>query len=503
MPIDQEIVSEHKRSIDRIMGMYMDGTEGWLRFMRDELLYTPDKPLLGVVDSVAKCKDTALRSSHGVGKTTFGANALLTALTLTPELLALQISPTWGQVKGIFWNELRKWYPNSRLATSMFEIADKAPLMRSRIDPQRWYSEGKASNSPGKIEGKHAKRVLLIGDEAKAIPDDIFEAVQGALTSPLVWRLYLSTPTTPSAGYSQFYYCFTKNRAYWDTYKISAQESPRVSAKWIQSMYNEYGKESQVVEARVHANFPDASGNILIPLQAAEAMYNPDIQLDKLKGPISIGVDVARFGDDETVIAVVQGSTLIHRKILEKNDTMEAARETMRVANTYNATTVVIDDIGVGGGLTDVLKEKLDHPKYTLIAFVGSRRAKQKKKFKSLWDEVLWEFAQDVKNKEFNSYIDDEQLVFQLAGYQLEYTANNQIKTKYPSKKSEGRASEQKSPDRAVAAVLAHHGNKVMHGADQDSYAEFGSVETNKKALIDDFIYDVRNEFAGIKGKDF
>ena len=101
-----------------------DGTDGWLRFMRDELLYKPDACMLPIIDDIANYRDTAVRSCHGVGKTTVGANIMLTSLCLIPELFVFQISPTWSQVKGTFWNEVRKWYRNSEIARAMFEMAE-------------------------------------------------------------------------------------------------------------------------------------------------------------------------------------------------------------------------------------------------------------------------------------------------------------------------------------------------------------------------------------------
>jgi phage terminase large subunit len=474
--------------------------ELWLKFMRDELHYTPDEPVEPIIRDFAAYKDTAVRSSHGVGKTTLSVNCLLTALALTPELLVLQLSPTWSQVKGIFWNELRKWHANSQILSAMFDIAEKAPIIKSKIDEHRWYAQGLASNMPGKIEGKHAKRVLLICDETKAIPDDMIEAIQGALTADLTWRLYVSTPSTPGGRFTAFYKCFTRNRAHWKTHKITASQSPRVSKKWIERMYSEYGKDSQIVLARVEAEFPDTAGDILIPLQYAEQFFKDDAVAH---GAVAIGVDVARFGEDESVISVWKGETMIALRVVkvpnEKKKLTEISRETRAIVKEFNARAVVVDDIGVGGGVTDNLSDE-EGAYYVgelcqVVPFVASAKSKQPHKYALIGDEVFFEFAEAVKQGRAVSQIDDEKLVYQLSSYKKKYTAKELIQVAWPDLKSE-RTSDEKSPDRGDAACLGWFGSRLLMAAGISEHGEETSEPEEEN-------HARRMEFEGLNNKLF
>lgn len=476
------------------MARYWDGTEGWLRFMQDELKYKPDACLLGVVDNVANKRDTALRSSHGVGKTTLSANLLLTALGLVPELLVFQISPTWSQVKGIFWNELRTWYNKSPYMREVFKMADKSPKIWCRYAEHVWYSEGKASNSPGRIEGKHAKRVFLIADECKAIPDNIFEAVQGALTSEVFWRLYVSTPSTPTKGFSVFYSAFTRNRKNFKTHKVTAQESPRVSQKFIDMMHSEWGKDSQIVKARVNAEFPELAGDILIPLNAAEMFY--DESADAI-GPAAIGVDAARYGDDESAISVWKGDTLVYMKVFEKNSVDHLVNETIRVKDKFEAKCISVDDIGLGGGVTDGLARLVNSNHCSVVPFVYSKSPKDKKRFKQKGDQVLWEFAKDLRAKKIKSLVEDQTLVYQLASYKIHYTEKGMIKVKYPDRKLD-RTSEEKSPDRADSCFIGWYASQLLQTG-QDVKSSLERMQEIKNAASK----ELSTRFGGIREKAF
>lgn len=476
--------------------------ELWLKFMRDELKYLPDKPIEPTVRDFSTFADTSTRACHGVGKTTVGANLLLTAIALVPELVVLQMSPTWNQVKSIFWNEIRKWMPNSAYMMNAFDIAEKAPKLWSRLDDKRWYAQGMASNMPGKIEGKHGKRVVLILDECKAIPDDMIEAVMGALTSEHMWRLALSTPSTPGGKFTFFYKTFTRNRHLWKNHVISADDSPRVSRKWVNMMYEEYGEDSQIVLARVKAGFPDIAGDIVIPLQSAEQFYQEETQG---RGPVSIGVDIARFGDDECVASIWRGDTMERLPILkflnQAKKTTDTAREVKKLVVETDARVVVVDDIGVGGGVTDALSDE-EGPYYVgsncqVVPFVSSHKAKEDRKFTSKWDEVFYYFAEEIIKGGVKSCIDDEKLVGQLSSFKKNYTAKELIKIVWPEK-SDDRSSSAKSPDRAVASCLGWYGTRLLWSA---GYAESGEKQTDTD--VEKALDDLSSEFDGIGQKDF
>jgi len=445
---------------------YNRGPEGWLKFMRDELRYRPDPCLEPVIADVASFFDTSCRSSHGVGKTAGGGCLMLTAMAMVPELVALQLSPTWTQVIEVFWNEARIWHGRSNILAALFQIAEKTPRLWSRLSPETWYARGLSSSQQGNVEGRHNRNLLLIVDEAKAVEDRIIEGVQGALTSAVpgakVWRAYFSTPSTPGGRFTLFYKTFTKHKGRWKNHHISAFDSPRVSQRWIDQMIADWGVDSQIVQARVFGNFPEGGDDILIPLQAAEAFYRTDVEPT---GLVSLGVDVARFGLDESVISVMQGSVLREVKPFDKKDTVFVARQVIEYAERLDARVIVIDDIGVGGGVTDQVANHFDEKKHVFVLpFVASAKSSEPDKFVALGDEVWWQFAKDLKESRIASLVQDERLEGELTSYKVQYPGNR-IRVVWPDRKKDRLSSDSHSPDRGDSVIMAWWGSRMLSGA--------------------------------------
>ena len=493
--IDQQTLL--KRACEKLVVDYMQHKqEGWLRFMRDELRYIPDDCIIPAIMDVAGFDDTAVRSSHGVGKTAAGAVCLCTAMALVPQILVLQISPTWSQVTEVFWNEVRKWYGNSPLMGALFGMSEKAPKMWCRLDPQRWYARGLSTSNPGNIEGRHNKNVFLIVDEAKAVEDSIIQGLEGTLTSDepgsRSWRTYWSTPSTPGGKYTFFYKSFSKHRERFKRHVIPASKSPRVSRSWIQRMYDDWGEDSQIVQARVEAEFPEAGSDILIPLAYAERFY--DETLKEPEGLTSIGVDVARFGQDESVIAAYRGDQLFHVKPFEKQDTQQVASIAAATADKFDARMIVVDDIGVGGGVTDRLLHLFARKPYVqILPFKASAKARDKHKFCNAGDEVWFLFSRALIEGRTKSSVYDEKLEGQLSSYKIKYSADNRIKIIWPEKKDERLTSDSHSPDRADAVVMAWFGSTFFTGA---TGKERRTVDRNE-------LPDIPMETRGIMKRDF
>lgn len=478
-----------------------DKEEGWLRFMQDELKYKPDEKLLPVVRQISKHQDIAVTSSHGVGKTACGAVTVLTALAMTPHLVVVQVSPGWRQVKSIFWNEMRKWAPNSNIIKSMFEIMPKAPEMRCKLAPQSWYAIGVASDMPGTIEGFHGKRVMLIVDEAKAVKNQMFQAVEGALTSidperPQdieTWRAYFSTPSTPGGDYTEFYDAFKRNRKLFKQHKITAYESPRVNPKWVKMMIDKYGVSSPIVQAKVLAEFPEIGDDILIPLGTAERFYDglcPPLK----QGAAAMGIDVARFGMDESVITLWADNRL--RALIPSvgDDTQKLAHKAWTIIKQNLVRVVVVDDIGVGGGVTDRLMELAENDDYEvqIVPFIDNARPQDTNLYKSKGDELWTLFAEALKKKEIQSDVDDQDLVYQLSSYKKSYTPDNKVRVIWP--KRSDRSSERNSPDRGDAVVMGWYGQRLLAGANTTWHDDEDETDQDSDGVP---------EFGGIYGQQF
>lgn len=143
--------------------------------------------------------------------------------------------------------------------------------------------------------------MLFIVDEASGVADPIMEAILGTLTGENNKLLMCGNPTKTTGT---FYDSHTRDRALYKCHTVSSADSPRTNKENIESLVKKYGWESNVVRVRVRGEFPNQEDDVFIPLSIIEQCGSKLYELDDGKGMpyIIFGVDVARFGDDETII---------------------------------------------------------------------------------------------------------------------------------------------------------------------------------------------------------
>jgi hypothetical protein len=135
-----------------------------------------------------------------------------------------------------------------------------------------------------------------------------------------------------------------------------------VTQQWVDEMRRRWGEGSVVFQTKVLGMFPESSVDTLISIAEVErAISRRPPQEDKQL--VSLGVDVARFGSDETVIIVVRGGRIVEIQSWAGQDTMRTAGCVIDMARKYGldyhtAFRIAVDDTGVGGGVVDRLREQ-------------------------------------------------------------------------------------------------------------------------------------------------
>ena len=164
--------------------------------------------------------------------------------------------------------------------------------------------------------------------------------------------------------------------------------------------------------------------------------------------PVYIGVDVARFGEDKSVLIARRGQRVIAIKPLGREmDTMRVAGEAAMMARDLNAEAVFVDENGVGGGVCDRLKET-GAPVYG-VQF--GRRAPHPTRFANLRSEIFWELRR-LMNDRLIALPNDDTLAAQLLSLRYDVTSSGQVKLE---SKRETRKRGIPSPDHADALALA------------------------------------------------
>jgi hypothetical protein len=426
-----------------------------------------------ILNAVRDYPRVAVRSCHGVGKSFTAGNVILWFLYNFPKSIVLSTAPTWRQVEKLVWKEVRAGYKRARVPLGG-RILPKSPEIQ--IVQDEWYAIGLSTNDPDRFQGFHEKYILVVVDEAAGVPEDIFEAIEGVLTSEHARLLLLGNPTSLSGT---FYNAFRGPG--WHTIAISAFDTPNFTAfgiteediangtweskitgplpnpklitpAWVADKYLRWGPESPAYQARVKGQFPTEADDTLIPLAWIEAaMERWD---DTPEGqPSELGVDVARFGSDKTVIAPRKGVKVLPLQVYAKQDTMETAGHVIAAYREYGVTSIKVDEIGIGAGVVDRLNEL----RYPVVGINVAEAATDPEKFADLRSELWWYLREKLNpNPNINpnpiALPRDDELLGDLSGIKYKYTSKGRIRVE---SKEEMRKRLKRSPDRGDAVVLA------------------------------------------------
>lgn len=328
-----------------------------VEFAVDILNVVPDPVQAEIMNSVAHNARTTVRSGHGIGKSAVQSWLILWFLATRPFPKIPCTAPTKHQLYDILWAEVAKWLNGSKLKGVIEWTYERVYLKGHQ---ENWFAVPRTATKPDALQGFHADHILYIVDEASGVPDVIFAPVLGALSTADAKLLMCGNPTNLS-GF--FFDSHNKNRGLYESFHVSSADSPRVDDEFIRLIVEMYGKDSDVYRVRVDGEFPKHAADSFIALDWIERCSTKSPS-DEVKSVIDIGVDVARYGDDKSVIC-----TVFDRKrqqtpeIYAHNDTMQIAGHVANMVKRYWAThpgiriRVKIDCDGLGVGVYDRLKE--------------------------------------------------------------------------------------------------------------------------------------------------
>lgn len=359
------------------LARYPDGPDEW----QVQLLCKIRDGVMAVDEAIAyaqqyggesDCKPVmeATTSGHGIGKSALVAWIIDWAQSTEVDCKGVVTANTETQLKTKTWAELAKWHRLSitadlfrMTATARFSI-DPRHEKTWRIDMVAWSEKNTEA-----FAGMHnnGKRILIVFDEASAIPDLIWEVTEGALTdkdTQIIWVVF----GNPTKNTGRFRECFYGGRFAhrWSSRAIDSR-TVRISNKtqmdaWVQ----DYGEDHDFVRVRVRGVFPRTDATSFIPLDnVREAQTRRPEGQDMLD--VILGVDVARFGPDASVIAARRGRDAQSLKWVRgyQLNTIQLARLVFETYVRYNAKAICVDVGGVGGGLFDQL-EAMEVPVYAV-----------------------------------------------------------------------------------------------------------------------------------------
>lgn len=417
--------------------------------------------------ALAEFPRVSVRSGHGVGKSCLESVAAWWFLATRQRSRVVATAPTYPQLMDVLWPELSKWMAQSALLKAWFEWTKTR--IYSYEDPELWWATARTSNKPENLQGFHADSLLFLVDEASGVAEEIYEPIEGALTGPDNRLLLCGNPTQISGT---FYQSFNRDRRLYWTKRVSCFDSPRVSPQYAERIAAKYGIGSDVYRVRVLGEFPKAEPDVLIPLPLVEAALVREAHLPDIVPVIRLGVDVARFGDDETVLAPKVADRilpLVTRRGIDTMETTGLCLETiLPLMEQYHAERgeIVVDDTGVGGGVTDRLREIVAERRLPLTVYQANNGAKATDPEQyANWGSEAWHGLKKLLEAKALTLPDSEDkddeadLVGQLTTRKYKLTSDDRIRLESKDDmKRRGLA----SPDRADAVVLACAGLEVL-----------------------------------------
>lgn len=344
----------------------------------------------------------ARRGPHGTGKTSANALVIL-AFAVTRELLGCDwkvatTASAWRQLEEYLWPEIHKWWPRVRWERMGLE-GPPLELLDMELKGTHGHAFALASNDPAKMEGAHADHLLYVFDEAKAIPEDTYEATEGAFAGadPDAGReAYGLSQSTPGITAGRFYDIHRRKPGltFWTALHTTLEQAiaeGSVSSEWAQRMKEMWGESDPRYIRRVLGDFAPDDEGATIPLSWVEAaiergrFWARRIEAENDLPPFTcVSADIADVGDDENVLAIRHGSVMVGiRRWGDERQADEVGDPTMRATGRIVAALraragyAVVDAIGVGAGVVGRTREALIEEKIKgrVVPFVASRRS--------------------------------------------------------------------------------------------------------------------------------
>jgi hypothetical protein len=325
------------------------------------------------------------------------------------------------------------------------------------------YGRKPADTDTDGFQGLHRRYVLVILDEACGIPEQLWTAVEAVTTNADCRILAIGNPDDPNTT-------FAKNcspGSGWNTIKISAFETPNftdepvpdalhpmlVSQEWVEDARKRWGEDSPLYQSKVLANFPEASENTLIPASWIIAAQQRTLEPET---PSQLGVDVARFGTDRSIVYHRQGGHVRLYRDWAHKPTTETTGLVIQAVKETGAVQVQVDGVGVGGGVVDQLVEQ-GHPVVDMQAGSG---AADPKRFINARAEWYWDLRElfDPANGGIDIDPNDDELASQLGSLRFTYDSRGKVKIE---SKDDMKKRGMPSPDRADALMLAFAGRII------------------------------------------
>lgn len=449
-----------------------DPERGGRFFIEQVLGETLDEQQIPLVEEFDKHRYIVVPSGHSCGKDYLCARLALRYHVKHYPSIVITTGPTARQVEQIVWGEIRAAYKKAKYPIGG-ELLPQAPKLKSG-DPHH-YMIGYTAEDADALQGVHTDNVLVIVTEAQGIEQKLWTAIKSLMTAIGDAKLVaIGNPICEPD--SEFAAMISRKADQYKCFRLDSRKSSHCSTAFIDEIRTEFGEGSPVWLARVEGILPESIADTLIPLAWIERAYERWRSGEAGPGPSTLGLDVARFGSDETVQVEGDGLRYSVREVRQGQDLMETAgRVVVVIRGGVEPKAVRIDDTGVGGGVTDRLREQ----GHAVSAINFGSGATDDEKFPNARSEMFWALRERFRAGEIAIDPKDRKLLRDLSVLRYKMTSKGQVKLE---EKAEAKRRLGYSPDRADALVLAALPAATAERLSRGSKAGWGFLELARRA---------------------
>ena len=424
-------------------------------------------------------------SGHGIGKSALVAWLIMYILDTRPMSMGIVTATTGDQLKTKTWAELGKWHHKAHTSHFWEYSNTRGNMALARRDVKainaKWRCDAytcKEENAEA-FAGLHAAGSVpfYIFDEASGVPDPLWEVRYGGATDGMPMSFDFGNPTRKS-GYF-FENTIGKFRHRHIVRIIDSRDVAITNKEEMQNWAEDFGEDSDFFKVRVRGIFPSTGSVQFIGDDLVDDAMRRSLP-ETQGAPLLIGVDVARFGKNNTVIVARIGKDVRSFGFKEYNglDLVQVTEKVIEVIQHFESlgkrpSGLFVDGGGLGGGPVDMLRRLGYNP---IDCNFGARSSDSRYQLKR--DEMWGKMRDDLQ---YLALPKDNDLRDQLVQREYAFTVvGNKIQLESKESMRERRIP---SPDKADALALTYYAEPAddittkMFGAAQRSRYEYDPLD--------------------------
>lgn len=493
--------------------IWQETPEVWVEERLKETLWSKQREIFRAVERERR---VLVKSCHEMGKSWLAGRIAAWWLDVWPAGSAFVVTtaPSGPQIKAILWREIGRAWTRGKLPGRVnqtewwMKVDGKEEIVAFGRKPDDY--------DPAAFQGIHARRVLVLIDEANGVRGLLHEAAESLIANDDSKIVMIGNPDDPNGEF----YEAAKPGSGWFVVSISAFDTPNFTEeplpenilkqligkvyveekrrKWAPHWHwiNKDGKRADPPEgvkcvppegvdpdtdpnanamwmSKICGVFPEKTqAGGLIPITWIKAAQARDLSKSIAKGPNQLGADIGGGGDDSS-ICHRRGDVYRIRRTDTDPDTMSQCGKIIDDLIETGAECVKVDKIGIGWGVVNRGQE-LGHPFIGINVGEGATDddAASDERFYNLKAELWW----NVRSLFESGLVDiderDDDLAAELCSIRYERMSNGKIKIAPKRKDAQGHTLP--SPNRAESLMLAAAPKRLVRGTVKELEIEWG-----------------------------